>query len=233
MGRLTRRAASAFSFRVGGRAVLAGMFAIVLLLSHGAARAADSEVPRFVVDPYWPKPLPDRWVTGAVGGVCVDREDHVFGVNRSDLTTMEQTVGKEPAPVVIEYDSEGNIVNAWGDSKQMPKSVHGCFVDGQDNIWIGGNADGIVQKWSHDGKQLLLQIGRKGAATMRTRSAASPAPTRARCFSTSRPTSRSILTTAISMSPTAMATTASSSSTRKASSCVNGVTSARIVASLQ
>ena len=60
------------------------------------ARAADSDVPRFVVDPYWPKPLPDRWVTGAVGGVCVDRQDHVFGVNRSDLTAMEQTVGKQP-----------------------------------------------------------------------------------------------------------------------------------------
>jgi hypothetical protein len=75
---------------------------------------------------------------------------------------MEQTVGKQPAPVVIEYDSDGNLVNAWGDPKTMPKSIHGCFVDKDDNIWIGGNADGIVQKWSHDDKQLLLQIGRKG-----------------------------------------------------------------------
>jgi hypothetical protein len=75
---------------------------------------------------------------------------------------MEQTVGKQPAPIVIEYNSDGNIVSSWGDPKVMPKSVHGCFVDKQDNIWIGGNADGIVQKWSHDGKQLLLQIGRKG-----------------------------------------------------------------------
>ena len=155
--------APALTARIG-RGALAGItaIAIALTLSHGTARAADSEVPRFVVDPYWPKPLPDRWVTGAVGGICVDKEDHVFGVNRSDLTAMEQTVGKEPAPVVIEYDSDGNMVNAWGDPKRMPKSIHGCFVDSQDNIWVGGNADGIVQKWSHDGKQLLLQIGRKG-----------------------------------------------------------------------
>jgi hypothetical protein len=147
-----------------GRAVLASIFGVAIVSAplHHPARAADSDVPRFVVDPYWPKPLPDRWVTGAVGGICVDRQDHVFGVNRSDLTTMEQTVGKQPAPSVIEYDSDGNLVNAWGDPKLMPKSIHGCFVDGQDNIWIGGNADGIVQKWSHDGKQLLLQIGRKG-----------------------------------------------------------------------
>src|ERR1700693_3041357 len=110
MDRLTRRAVSPFSLKVrtGGTAVLAGLIgaAVALMLSHGPARAADSEVPRFVVDPYWPKQLPNRWVTGAVGGICVDKEDHVFGVNRPDLTTMEQTVGKEPAPVVIEYDSD-------------------------------------------------------------------------------------------------------------------------------
>jgi hypothetical protein len=147
-----------------GRAVLASVAALAIFVGHFhcPVRAADSDVPRFVVDPYWPKPLPDRWVTGAVGAICVDRQDHVFGVNRSDLTTMEQTVGKQPAPIVIEYNSDGNIVSSWGDPKVMPKSVHGCFVDKQDNIWIGGNTDGIVQKWSHDGKQLLLQIGRKG-----------------------------------------------------------------------
>ena len=126
MDRLMMRAGSPFSLNVCrvGRA-LAALAAIALMLSHNPARAADSEVPRFVVDPYWPKPLPDRWVTGAVGGVCVDKEDHVFGVNRSDLTAMEQTVGKEPAPVVIEYDSDGNMVNAWADPKRMPKSIHG------------------------------------------------------------------------------------------------------------
>ncbi len=86
-----------------GAAVLASMAALAVFSTdfHRSARAADSEVPRFVVDPYWPKPLPNRWVTGSVGGICVDNEDHVFGVNRSDLTAMEQTVGKQPAPVVI------------------------------------------------------------------------------------------------------------------------------------
>ena len=158
------------------RPTLAGIVVVAMVspLFHHPARAADSDVPRFVVDPYWPKPLPNRWVTGAVGGICVDRQDHVFGVNRSDLTTMEQTVGKQPAPIVIEYDSDGNLVNAWGDPKLMPKSIHGCFVDGQDNIWIGGNADGIVQKWSHDGKQMLLQIGRKGVCDNRDEKCGEP-----------------------------------------------------------
>jgi phosphoribosyl 1,2-cyclic phosphodiesterase len=80
------------------------------LVADLPARAAKSDVPLFLVDPFWPKPLPNRCMTGTVGGVCVNKQDHIFGVNRVDLTTMEQTVGKQPAPVVIEYDAEGNIV---------------------------------------------------------------------------------------------------------------------------
>src|SRR5438876_5937213 len=41
-----------------------------------------SSIPKYVVDPYWPKPLPNRWVTGEVGGICVDSNDHIFGINR-------------------------------------------------------------------------------------------------------------------------------------------------------
>jgi hypothetical protein len=57
-----------------GMAALASLVAVAIVSGgwRGPARAADSDVPRFVVDPFWPKPLPDRWVTGAVGG-CVDR----------------------------------------------------------------------------------------------------------------------------------------------------------------
>src|SRR3546814_6519665 len=58
---------------------------------------------------------------------------------------------------VIEYDPHGNVVNAWGDPAILPNGVHGCFVDYQDNVWIAGNGDGIVQKYSRKG-ELLLQI---------------------------------------------------------------------------
>ena len=43
----------------------------------------------------------------------------------------------------------------------MPNATHGCFVDFENNVWIGGNGDGVLQKWSRDGK-LLMQIGEKG-----------------------------------------------------------------------
>ena len=41
-----------------------------------------SDPPTYVVDPFWPKPLPDNWVTGEVGGTCIDSQDHVFIVTR-------------------------------------------------------------------------------------------------------------------------------------------------------
>jgi DNA-binding beta-propeller fold protein YncE len=44
----------------------------------------------------------------------------------------------------------------------LPDGVHGCFVDHDDNVWIAGNGDAIVQKYSHDLSTLLLQIGEKG-----------------------------------------------------------------------
>jgi hypothetical protein len=115
--------------------------------------------PRFEVDPYWPKPLPKGWVNGWIGGVCVDARDHVFIVDRGNLTDNEKEAG-HPAPPVIEFDSEGTVVNSWGDPDVVPINQHGCFVDYENNVWLAGAHDGIVQKYTHDGSKLLLQIGK-------------------------------------------------------------------------
>src|SRR4029077_2245316 len=56
--------------------------------TESEAHAVD--VPKFEVEPFWPKPLPARWVTGNVGGVCIDAYDHVFILSRGDLTPKEQ-----------------------------------------------------------------------------------------------------------------------------------------------
>ena len=162
--------------------------------------ARSTAVPRFAVDPYWPKPFPavkdasgnlHRWATGEIGGTCVDSHDHIFTLNRGwqqsglgKLHTFE-AMSSVPAPPVVAYDPDGNVVTSWGDpsllapnggTKVMPESLHGCFVDREDNVWIGGNADGIVQKYSHDGK-LLLQIGTKGRCDGKAPSAPGAAAT--------------------------------------------------------
>jgi DNA-binding beta-propeller fold protein YncE len=165
--------------------------AVLLFLPVGAlavwpeqpqAQSAGTPVPGFKVDPFWPKPLPSpkdaaglahQWVTGEVGASCIDSHDHVITVNRGfrqgGLLAQEGTQSI-PAPPIILYDTDGNIAGSWGDpslnadgtSVVLPNSVHGCFADYEDNIWIAGNGDGVVQKWTHDGRKMLLQIGTKG-----------------------------------------------------------------------
>ncbi len=158
------RIGKAGSAHIVAIAITLGMSLAVLdpssyMAQSGAGQAMAT--PRFKVDPSWPKPLPGRWVTGEVGGTCVDANDHVFIVNRDNLTSAEKQNAK-PAPPVIEFDSEGDIVNSWGNPNVLPNAPHGCFVDVKGNIWIAGKADGIVQKYTHDGSKLLLQIGTRG-----------------------------------------------------------------------
>ena len=115
---------------------------------------------QFEVDATWPKPLPEGWITGQVGGVCVDAHDHVVIVNRQDITEEEQETSKQ-APPILMFDSTGAMVRTFGETATVPKSIHGCAFDSENNVYVGGNGDGIVQKYSHEGK-LLLQIGTRG-----------------------------------------------------------------------
>jgi hypothetical protein len=51
--------------------------------------ASIAAVPRFEIDPTWPKPLPEGWISGQLACVYVDHNDHIFVVNRGDITEEE------------------------------------------------------------------------------------------------------------------------------------------------
>ena len=116
--------------------------------------------PQFEVDPSWPKPLPESWITGQLGGVCTDSHDHIAVVNRRDITKEEAETSQQ-APPIIMFDQAGNVVASFGDPNVVPHSIHGCAFDSDNNVWVGGNDDGIIQKYTHEGK-LLTQIGTRG-----------------------------------------------------------------------
>jgi DNA-binding beta-propeller fold protein YncE len=138
------------------------LFGIFLLFSFSLSPlpAMAQQAPRYEVDPTWPKPLPNNWTTGQVGGVCVDSHDHVFIVNRQNLTEKELLAAKQ-APPILEFDSEGALIKSFGDTNVVPHSIHGCTTDPEGNVYVAGNKDGIIQKYSPEGK-LLLQIGTRG-----------------------------------------------------------------------
>ncbi len=167
--------------QVGGTLLALGA-ALGVWQSAPTAQRGATVAPEYRVDPFWPKPLPivtdadgleHQWVTGEVGASCIDSHDHIVTVNRGFLRgglLAQEGTQSIPAPPVTLYDRDGDIVASWGDptvtpdgaAAVLPHGIHGCFVDAQDNIWIAGNADGIVQKWTHDGATMLLQIGTKG-----------------------------------------------------------------------
>jgi DNA-binding beta-propeller fold protein YncE len=98
--------------------------------------------PSFIVDPGWPKPLPNNWRLGQIGGLYVDRHDTIWVYHRPrSLTSTEagalgiagtdakgnpvSALGHPrpfgqysgcciPAPSVLQFDKAGNLLRAWG-----------------------------------------------------------------------------------------------------------------------
>ena len=139
-------------------APLAACAAVLATIAFAPAWAQNA--PRYEVDAAWPKPLPEKWVIGGLGGVCVDAQDHVVILNRQDVIEGDLNAG-QLAPQIIEFDAAGNVVNSWN-SPQLDPRLHSCHFDGDNNFWVAAAPSGVVQKFTHDGKQMLLQIGTKG-----------------------------------------------------------------------
>ncbi|MGH6771611.1 MAG: hypothetical protein ACRECO_21635 [Xanthobacteraceae bacterium] len=134
---------------------------LVAAFGLSPSMATANDVPKFEVDAKWPKDLPGTWITGRLGGVCMDAKgDNVYVVNRQDITREEKETST-PAPAIIKFNPAGDVVASWGNPKTVPGSIHGCFVDLAGNIFVAGNADAMIQKYGPDAK-LLLQIGQRG-----------------------------------------------------------------------
>ena len=94
----------------------------------------------FQVDPFWPKPLPNDWVTGNVGGTCVDKNDHVFIVSRTaDPTNL--TAQKKPNIVLVGalfHAQAGNAITKFGGLVEQidPFESTGCGKKIPD-LWDG------------------------------------------------------------------------------------------------
>jgi DNA-binding beta-propeller fold protein YncE len=157
-----------------------------LALAAGCAQQAErgriegatgEEGPRYAVDPYWPKPLPNAWLVGQVAGIAVDRQDRVWVLHRPrTLTEDERGAALNPprskccfpAPPVLVFDRAGNLLKSWGGpgaGYEWPANEHGIHVDALGNVWVGGNAntDHQILKFDENGR-FLLQVGRSGAS---------------------------------------------------------------------
>jgi DNA-binding beta-propeller fold protein YncE len=146
------------------------------LQNTAEAQADGVQAPRFEVDPFWPKPLPNNWLLGMAIGVWADDQDHIWIIHRGAATLHNNERGAElsppiaeccrAAPPVLVFDTDGNLVRSWGGPGQgyeWPQSNHGIHVDYKGNVWIGGNGekDAHILKFTKDGT-FLLQVGGSG-----------------------------------------------------------------------
>src|SRR6516164_9529766 len=152
---------------------IAWLGAAMVLLAGPAP--AQTTLPQFQVDPFWPKPLPNNWILGQVSGIATDKYDRIWVVHRpGSLTQRERAAEQNPpeakccvaAPPVLVFDQSGNMIRSWGgptQDYQWPESEHGIFIDGDDFVWLAGNGkkDGQLLKFTMEGK-FVLQIGKQG-----------------------------------------------------------------------
>ena len=166
-----------FLYGIAVVATIAGLgVGQAVLQDRAEAQDNTTQAPRFEVDPFWPKPLPNNWLMGSVIGVWADEQDNIWVIHRSSATLANNEKGAElnppvaeccvGAPPVLVFDPQGNLVRSWGgpgEGYEWPQSNHGIHVDYKGNVWIGGNGekDAQILKFTKDGK-FLLQVGHFG-----------------------------------------------------------------------
>src|SRR5262245_38819639 len=143
--------------------------------TDGNAQTTRTLVPMFEPDPLWSEALPNRWVTGQVGGVAVDSHDNVWVFHReATIPDGEKAASLKPpqaeccipAPAVLEFAPSGKFLQAWGGPGQgyeWMNTQHAILVDHKDNVWLTGSAkeDNQILKFTSTGK-FLMQIGHSG-----------------------------------------------------------------------
>jgi DNA-binding beta-propeller fold protein YncE len=140
----------------GKRKLYVSVIVITLFIVAGiggisrAQTPAAIQIPKFEVDPFWPKPLPNHWVLGSVTGVAVDSQDHIWIVHRGADSLGNNEKGAilkpptgccVPAPPVLEFDRAGKLIGHWGgpgSGYDWPQSTGGITVDHKGNVWIAG-----------------------------------------------------------------------------------------------
>jgi hypothetical protein len=118
-------------------------FAATLALLFAAIMPAGAQSPAFRVDPFWPKPLPNNWILGQVGGMAIDAQDNIWVFQRPrSLTDDEKGAALTPprskccvpAPSVLVFNQAGDVIKSWGGpgdnlGYDWPLQEHAILVD--------------------------------------------------------------------------------------------------------
>jgi hypothetical protein len=165
---------------------IAGVFGIAAVLALAAGVAVKTQAaprqavdaggaPMFKVDPFWPKPLPNKWGMQQVTGIGIDpSNDHVWFLNRAAAANPDETGGANgrldcciQGPELIEVDQTGAVVRAWGEkgkTEKWPAALQTVIVDSKGFVWVAGTGpQDSIEKYTKDGK-LVWDFGHRPPA---------------------------------------------------------------------
>ena len=159
--------------RIPSKAAMVAVLAGICLV---AGVGAQDDVPRYKVDPFWPKTLPHSWLIGHIEQIVIDRNDHIWVLNHTNTMEADDAGLAQspklsdcclPSPQVLIFNTDGEVINHWGTRgwvPEWPEAVHAMALDQKGNVWIAGNhaPDRAALKFDRNGKHLMT-IGRKEA----------------------------------------------------------------------
>src|SRR5258706_1685275 len=157
-----RKAFQTIAILCGIVAMIAGGQRWFVKTSLAQAGAAVTQIPKFRAEGSWPK-LPGKWIMAIVSSTWIDEQDHLWVMKRPNTLSAEEK--RKAAPPVLEFDAEGNFIQAWGGpgaGYDWPETEHGIYIDPKGFVWIGGNGnDDQILKFTKAGK-FVMQIGKGG-----------------------------------------------------------------------
>jgi hypothetical protein len=115
--------------------------ALIVFALCAALAAQISGGPKYLYDPGFPKPLPNKWKIGGVMGISVGKDDDIWVYNRpNDLTDIEVEAELNPPladccvhpPAMIHFDKNGNVIGSF----DAPQG-HGMAVDSKGYAYLG------------------------------------------------------------------------------------------------
>jgi DNA-binding beta-propeller fold protein YncE len=125
---------------------------VVDRLAQGMAVERKGSSPGFVLDPAWPQPLPHHWVIGDVGGIAVDKHDHIWVYHRPRSVTNSDAGMQGP----VSTNAKGVPISALGFPRPYGGPSNNCCMPAP-SILVFDKAGKLLQSWGGPGDPGFLQ----------------------------------------------------------------------------
>jgi DNA-binding beta-propeller fold protein YncE len=118
-----------------------------------SAQGSSKQAPVFEVDPMWPRPLPNHWVTGSTIGLSVDAQDNVWTIHRPNTVEDNFRAADIRVGDARGRDDEalpGAAATPQADAGEKPVIGKCCKV--APPVLVYDQAGNLVKSWGGPGK---------------------------------------------------------------------------------